>query len=139
MAKPREIFEDEHRHWGDNYVTFASLRRILDPIYDGLETLMAEEKDLETAQAAEATGLATVTADLATLSTDTTNALKALKEKVEQGGNVTAAELETAITNSNNITTGLTSLDASVKAEDATVNPPAPAPTPTEPTPAPAA
>lgn len=139
MAHPRDVLETESRNWGDRYVTFASLRRILEPIYELLETLMATEQELETAQAAEATELSTVTADLATLSTDTTNAIKALQEKVEQGGLVTAAELEAAVTNSKNVTTGLTALDTSIKTDDAEVNPPAPAPTPaptTEPTPA---
>lgn len=131
MPHPRDVFEQEERQWGDEFVTYGSLRRILYPIYETLEKLMATAQELETAQAAEATELTSVTSDLATLSTDTTNALKALQEKVEQGGNVTAAELATAVTNSQNITSGLTTLDTSIKSEDATVNPPAPSPTPT--------
>lgn len=83
-------------------------RRVLNQILTGIQTLMSSFADVQTA-------ITTLSTDITQLSTDTI----AVLNKLKAGQPIQQADIDAAVT-------GLQNLDASVKALDAQVNPPAP-------------
>lgn len=121
---PREALEERRHHRSDDdAVDYRDLHMILDPIYDALEALMADEQDLETAQAAEATAVATLSADEVTAVGDLQSEIKTLQEQAANGSPVTAEQLNSAVEKSTALAASVGAVDAALKAAEPTSAP----------------
>lgn len=121
-------YHDEHE-----FVTHGELERILRPIREGIEALNMSEQDLETAQAAEAAAVATLTTDEVKTVGDLQAEITALQAQVASGTNVTAEQLQSAVDKANAVATAVGTVNTALEAADTTQPAPVENPTPTEP------